>query len=687
MTRPIVINYEGSDMDVSSDDELQLPHENMVQQLRHHIQQQERHQTPIQPHVETFLPRKPIAIDDSDTESVDSFKTAPDTLPDEPIEVMTHDLERQLRDLEEQLRKKRIEGDFLQKQLQDKKAEREALRIKRLEKSVRNSIRLRKKQPLKSILVTDTKKKKGKEKDMGHSLLALAQTEKPLSRSYQKQYANFDPQNLTSDVLIKDEIKRRERIKKDEQSSEQNPTEQNKELTEHKPVKQEEKNHKEKSTKKQKVMPAIKQSEVRKKILESFQLSKITPRQMKIQLCDLWEYAKNHKLSLFQEVNARELRKKLIRRLDQDENMPAIVQLKKGRKYTPTKHLLLGPEYYGHPDMLDYDTFDLTQYDIYRVIEDFAYLSPKSKQSTKSLEEEEPKESTTQDNKRARPEETQDLKKPKLIATPPPPKKQKKKQKTKGSSFAPLYAPAPPIHQPFVPPFILPMDGSFNQGFLPQSTERPYVPAVLPNRLPLRSQTISPAIISQQVPPQQVPSQQVPPQQVPPQRVPPQQISSPFPMAESSNKKQEPKKHESKHDMKKKYEPRYYMKKKQISPERMIQIIDSVEEQDPVNKSNRQTSVNHSNDQTPAKESTSKPSFTPYQSVVSALGVSSIVRELAQSKENLLKEATKPIPNHVDTQPAPSQPAKRTELCNAESAGGVCRVRNCPFVHFSDFQS
>jgi hypothetical protein len=64
---------------------------------------------------------------------------------------------------------------------------------------------------------------------------------------------------------------------------------------------------------------------------------------------------------------------------------------------------------------------------------------------------------------------------------------------------------------------------------------------------------------------------------------------------------------------------------------------------------------------TPSTTPTSSLNFMPYQSPLSAMGISKV----------------------PDGKPKARVPTR--QLCEAESSGGVCRDKHCPHSHFSDF--
>ncbi|KAI8330405.1 hypothetical protein EDC96DRAFT_528556 [Choanephora cucurbitarum] len=795
----------GSDMDVSSDDDdmvlthaqIKPPHENLVQSLRHKIQQNDP--PLIQPRVEIFLPssnhgqpansyantlKRVIKIDDdSDTESVDSFKTAPDSLYEEdPLEtpasneVNLDHLQRMIVDLEEQLTATRARGDQIQRLIDEKNAKREALRIKKLEESVRQSIMKRKREaPVTEDKALSKKKKrvvdKGKQKAEPPveqkteqiavmPLLPLQQRTKVSASSLAARQRYIDTvmcnSNLNQTISLPEPIPHLSRKQK-KKAQIVNPTE------------------------------CPRQTEIKKQVLASFLEGGMTVRQMKILLVDLWHRSIEAKLNVFQEVHARELRKRVVPKFHDNDNDTVMFTLKKrGRaSYTPPNKLFLPSDFYGHPERLDYNTFELREDDTWAALEFFTYLSPAlvlpKRKTTSALDEDEDKnpslETESMDEHRPTPflfdmqsdqgraahhdiitsleriRANSEIELPRQTNNRRPlreshPRKAKdianeltrleqasyqakqaaknhkanntispfKSQLPLGPTISPLAIMSPPPFNTLAGTMPLPFNTmSQSMNFMPQPMNfmappvsfmgnAPHSPV---RNTPARNtpQTTRPAA-TQHNPtapsnnvlrqPANAPTQHndVPTQHnnTTPSNNAPKQAAHASTQhsnapAQHNNAARQPTSAPAQHNNAPRQstnppkQPTHAPKQPNRASEKPIQIIaDSTSPTpQPVETKNI------------ASSSTSH-SFRPYRSVVSSLGVKSTVKELEQqSKSKVLEEAIKPVSHTISDHPETANIShvaeKRSELCNAESSGGVCRVKNCPFLHFKDYNT
>lgn len=389
-----------------------MPHENLVQSLSKSIRQQEANRTFIQPRSEVFLPSAPnqqqlgsyaqslkrvIKVDDdSDTESVASYKTAPDHWSDHDDTTDEHasdemnleHIERTMSDLQDQLNLTRSQSAAIQELIQKKNAAKEALRIKKLEESVRQSIMKRKREaPSPSVETTPASSES--ETPPFPTLLETAKSTKVKKRKrtlekgkqradssmYQPMTMMMNANSSTSQDSYTDcsmlnyNPKPGKDLDKVFLTEPMIPTFPN-------------------PTKKKKNPPAQvsttslpegeKPADIRKQVLASFVDAGITVRQMKILLVDLYHRAIETGLNGYQEIHAREIRKRVIIRLHDNDNDTVMFTLKKkGRaNYTPPNKLFLPPHFYGHAERIDYEKYVLKEDDVWDALKYFKYFSP-----------------------------------------------------------------------------------------------------------------------------------------------------------------------------------------------------------------------------------------------------------------------------------------------------------------------
>ncbi|KAI7906933.1 uncharacterized protein BX663DRAFT_494254 [Cokeromyces recurvatus] len=109
------------------------------------------------------------------------------------------------------------------------------------------------------------------------------------------------------------------------------------------------------------VLDGMTEKEIRSMIRRSHIIGHVSLKQMHIQLCDLRQRALESPLTYVQKVHA-EVLVALIMSLchEKGEHIPR-KNKGVGRHMRPSSKLVLGPEFYGHPDTLDYETYPLSK--------------------------------------------------------------------------------------------------------------------------------------------------------------------------------------------------------------------------------------------------------------------------------------------------------------------------------------
>ncbi|GAN10686.1 hypothetical protein MAM1_0387d10231 [Mucor ambiguus] len=411
MSKPNNISYgvrpedDGSDMDVSSDDEglhmLQsLPShpQNLVQQDQ--LQRASQEQQPSLPALfgsessssrlttntncwTAFVDKvaehqTPIAIRDgaSDTESTGSFHTAPNspidlTLDDDqdvemdrqqPPDIIDELVSEQDR-LTQELEHINNEEKKIASLIEEKKFKLEAIRVRQLELQVRKSIQKNRK-----AVIIPAKSKKGKERAPMNKQYRSCNSsdEDDAQQPPKKAKAIMDPESgrperqpveepasaepngdIGKGKMVHVDTKR-DGIKKGDELQTQRDV-----LVTEKP--------KAKPKAPPFIMNLAKQNKQTLQVIRrSQQLGHTSVGQMKMFLCDLYDrFLENGKLSRIQKVHYKELVRQ-VSRYDAlgDDHIPGRLKPKKAkkveRKIEPEKHRMLPNEFYGHPKRLNF---------------------------------------------------------------------------------------------------------------------------------------------------------------------------------------------------------------------------------------------------------------------------------------------------------------------------------------------